>query len=45
VARQLSVSVKTVEAHRVHIKEKLQLKTATELVRYAVRWIETEGKS
>jgi len=44
MAAQLRVSVKTIEAHRVHIKEKLQLKTATELVRYAVRWIETEGK-
>ena len=45
IARQLHVSVKTVEAHRAHIKEKLQLKTATELVRYAVRWIDTEGKN
>jgi DNA-binding CsgD family transcriptional regulator len=45
MARQLRVSVKTVEAHRVHIKEKLQLKTATDLVRYAVRWIEAGGKS
>jgi DNA-binding NarL/FixJ family response regulator len=44
MARQLHLSVKTIEAHRVHIKEKLRLKTATELVRYAVRWIETEGK-
>jgi DNA-binding NarL/FixJ family response regulator len=44
MAVQLHVSVKTIEAHRVHIKEKLELKTATELVRYAVRWIETEGK-
>lgn len=45
IARQLHLSVKTVEAHRVHIKEKLQLKTATDLVRYAVRWMEAAGTS
>jgi DNA-binding NarL/FixJ family response regulator len=42
VAEQLHVSVKTIEVHRANIKEKLKLKTATELVRYAVRWVETQ---
>ena len=37
VAAQLHLSVKTVEVHRAHIKEKLALKTAPELVRCAVR--------
>jgi DNA-binding CsgD family transcriptional regulator len=28
--------VKTVEAHREHIKQKLNLKTSSELLRYAI---------
>jgi Response regulator containing a CheY-like receiver domain and an HTH DNA-binding domain len=43
IAEHLHLSVKTVEVHRANIKEKLQLKTATDLVRYAVRWIEAQG--
>jgi DNA-binding NarL/FixJ family response regulator len=43
IAHQLHLSVKTIEVHRANIKKKLSLKTATDLVRYAVRWIETEG--
>ncbi len=43
IAEHLHLSVKTVEVHRANIKEKLRLKTATDLVRYAVRWIEAEG--
>ena len=35
--------MKTVEVHRANIKEKLNLKSATDLVRHAVRWIEAEG--
>ena len=44
IAAQLNLSVKTVEVHRANIKEKLNLKTATELVRYAVRWADSEGE-
>ena len=45
IATQLHLSVKTVEVHRAHIKEKLALKTAPELVRFAVRWVETQQTS
>ena len=43
IAEQLHLSSKTVDVHRGHIREKLQLKDATALVRHAVRWIETQG--
>jgi len=36
IASQLSLSVKTVEAHRDHIKDKLNLKSSAELLRYAI---------
>jgi DNA-binding NarL/FixJ family response regulator len=42
IAEQLHVSVKTVEAYRANIKEKLNLSSATELVKHAVHW--TEGR-
>jgi DNA-binding NarL/FixJ family response regulator len=42
IASHLHLSVKTVEVHRANIKGKLKLKTATELVRYAVQWAETQ---
>jgi DNA-binding NarL/FixJ family response regulator len=43
IARQLHLSPKTVDVHRSHIKRKLELKDSISLIRYAVRWIETEG--
>lgn len=43
IASRLNVSVKTIESHRAHIKEKLNLKNATELVQYCVQWVERES--
>jgi len=45
IADHLHLSIKTVEAHRGHIKQKLKLKSATDLVREAVRWTEAQGAS
>ena len=38
IAEQIHLSSKTVETYRQHIKRKLQLKNATELVRTATAW-------
>lgn len=40
IAEQLHLSIKTIESHRAHIKEKLNLKNATELVQHAIQWRE-----
>jgi DNA-binding NarL/FixJ family response regulator len=37
IADKLFLSVKTIEAHREHIKEKLSIKKSSELLRYAIR--------
>ena len=38
IAQALFLSVKTVETHRSHIKEKLKIQSAPELIRAAVQW-------
>jgi DNA-binding NarL/FixJ family response regulator len=43
IAQKLGLSPKTVDVHRGNIKEKLELKDATALVRHAVRWVETQA--
>jgi DNA-binding NarL/FixJ family response regulator len=38
IADRLILSTKTVESHRLHVREKLQLASAAEMVRFAVEW-------
>jgi len=44
IATKLHVSVSTVETHRAHIKEKLSLHNAVELVRRAVEWVNRQTR-
>ena len=39
IATELHLSPKTVETHRAHIKEKLNLANARQVARYAVQWV------
>ena len=43
IAKQLHISPRTVDVHRAQIKEKLNLKSGTALVHYAVQWFGKEG--
>lgn len=43
IAEKMHLSVKTIESHRAHIKEKLNLKNANELVLHAIQWQGTVG--
>ena len=43
IAEKLHLSVKTIEVRRANIKAKLKLKSASELIRFAVRWSESQG--
>ena len=44
IADTLNLSIKTIESHREHIKNKLGLETTAELAQHATRWVET-GRS
>lgn len=43
IAKQLHLSPKTVETHRSHIKDKLDLKNSREVARFALQWLNTRG--
>lgn len=45
IAEKLHLSVKTVESHRAHIKEKLNLENGGQLVRHAIQWVTSESMS
>ena len=45
IAAEMHVSVKTVETYRAHIKEKLKLRSAPELMRFAVDWVSQQGQN
>ncbi|RPI92245.1 MAG: DNA-binding response regulator [Spirochaetales bacterium] len=42
IAGKLKISIKTVETHRLRIREKLHLKNSVQLVKYAIEW--THGR-
>jgi DNA-binding NarL/FixJ family response regulator len=45
IGQILSLSTKTVETHRLHAREKLQLKSGPALIKYALQWAGTRASS
>jgi DNA-binding NarL/FixJ family response regulator len=45
IADTLGLSVKTIETHRAHIKEKLGFQESGEMVRFAIEWMTHERDS
>ncbi|MDD3845683.1 MAG: response regulator transcription factor [Syntrophorhabdaceae bacterium] len=41
IAERLHLSIKTVESYRAHIKEKLKLADGTDLLKYAIQWVQS----
>ncbi len=44
MAKQLNLSVKTIETHQAHIKKKLGLTSAHKLTHRAIRWVLEQGQ-
>jgi len=42
IATKLHLSIKTIESHRANLKVKLQARSATELLRHAINWVQSE---
>ena len=38
IAREMNISVKTVEAHKLNIRTRLNLRNGTDLIKYAIEW-------
>jgi len=43
IAVLLGLSVKTIDSYREHLKQKLNLSTGSELIRYAIRWMRSQS--
>ncbi len=45
IGKRLHLSAKTVDAHRANIKKKVKIKSGSELISYAARWIANKAKA
>jgi DNA-binding NarL/FixJ family response regulator len=43
IADRLHLSVKTIETHRDHVRQKLGINSSTELMRHAIQWVLENG--
>jgi DNA-binding NarL/FixJ family response regulator len=45
IAQKLHLSPKTIDSYREHIKDKLKVRNSTELLKYAVQWMQGQQNS
>src|SRR5690606_26214911 len=45
ISERLELSMKTVDAHRRHMREKLNLRSTNELIRYATQWVADQASN